>query len=40
MYYRLRSEFVKKFGTALSPDAYSAFGKDESEIHDKEVKQA
>lgn len=39
MYYRLRSEFVKKFDIPLSSDSYSAFGKDEADVHDKEVKK-
>lgn len=39
MYYRLRSEFVRKFESPLSSDSYSAFGKDEADLHDKEVKK-
>ncbi len=39
LYFRLRAEFVKNYGGALSPDAFSGFGKDDADMHNQEVKK-
>lgn len=38
LYFRLRPEFVRNYNIPLSSDAFSGFGKDDSDVHDLEVK--